>query len=103
MRIISKSRTNALARLLAGVMLTAAFFATIIDGAGNVPFLRAVHPHEREAMTAVFTTFRHGTSLMTPGLFAIVLAFYPLPFVFVSAGLAFFVMTILASYVPRRL
>ena len=28
--------------------------ATIIDGAGNVPFLRAVHHHERPEMTSVF-------------------------------------------------
>jgi MFS family permease len=103
-----------LATLAAGVMaglpsmsialiLLAALFASVIDGAGNVPFLRAVHPHERESMTSVYMTFRHSASLLTPGLFAAVLLVAPLPFVFIaSAGVAFG-MAGLSRYLPRKL
>ncbi len=80
-----------------------AFLATMVDGAGNVPFLRAVHPHERADMTSVYTTYRHGTSLFTPGLFAVVLAFMPLNFVFISGGLATIGMAWLAGFLPTRL
>lgn len=80
-----------------------AFLATMVDGAGNVPFLRAVHPHERADMTSVYTTYRHGTSLFTPGLFAVVLAFLPLNFVFISGGLATIGMAWLSGFLPKRL
>lgn len=105
---------SGLATLLAGLLvdlpvasivmiLLAALFATVIDGAGNVPFLRAVHPYEREPMTSVFMTFRHSASLLTPGLFAVVLTVAPLPFVFVaSAGVALG-MAALSRHLPRKL
>ena len=80
-----------------------AFTATLADGAGNVPFLRAVHPYERAEMTSVFITFRHGTALLTPALFAVVLTFLPLDAVFISGGLVSIVMALLSRYLPRRL
>ncbi len=85
------------------LICASAFLATMVDGAGNVPFLRAVHPHERADMTSVYTTYRHGTSLFTPSLFAAVLAFFPLSFVFVSGGMAAVGMAWLAGYLPKRL
>ena len=81
----------------------AAFSATVIDGAGNVPFLRAVHPYERAAMTSVFMTFRHVGSLVVPGVLAVVLWLLPLPFVFVVGGLMTLAMAALSRYLPRRL
>ena len=81
----------------------AAFSATVIDGAGNVPFLRAVHPYERAAMTSVFMTFRHVGSLVIPGVLAVVLWLLPLPFVFVFGGVMTLVMAALARNLPRRL
>ena len=85
-----------------GLMWCAAFTATIIDGAGNVPFLRAVHPHERGEMTSVFMTFRYATSLLVPALFAVVLIIFPLNAVFVAAGCVALLMAYLSSYLPRR-
>jgi MFS family permease len=69
------------------LLCLAAFAATIIDGAGNVPFLRAVHHYERAAMTSVFMTFRHVGALVVPGVLAVVLWALPLPFVFAAGGL----------------
>ena len=85
------------------LLFFAAFSATLIDGAGNVPFLRAVHPYERAAMTSVFMTFRHVGSLVVPGVLAVVLWLLPLPFVFVAGGLMTLVMAALSRYLPRRL
>ena len=85
------------------LLVLAACGATIIDGGGNVPFLRAVHPLERGEMTSVYTTYRHATSLLTPALFALVLAFLPLPFVFVAGGIAMIGMAWLSGFLPKRL
>ncbi len=81
----------------------AAFSATMIDGAGNVPFLRAVHHYERAAMTSVFMTFRHVGALAVPGVLALVLWVLPLPYVFAAGGLMTLAMAGLSRYLPRRL
>ena len=81
----------------------AAFSATVIDGAGNVPFLRAVHHYERTAMTSVFMTFRHVGALVVPGFLAVVLWVLPLPSVFAVGGTMILVMAGLSRYIPRRM
>ena len=86
-----------------GLLWLSAFLATLVDGAGNVPFLRAVKPRERAEMTSVYSTFRHGTSLFTPGLFAAVLAVLPLSYVFVAGGVASIGMAWLSRFLPKRL
>src|SRR5690606_28715247 len=40
--------------LVAVVLVAAGLLTSLIDGAGNVPFLRAVKPSQRSRMTAVF-------------------------------------------------
>ncbi len=81
----------------------AAFSATVIDGAGNVPFLRAVHHYERAAMTSVFMTFRQIGSLLIPGVLAVVLWVLPLWGVFAVGGLLTLGMAGLSRYLPQRL
>jgi MFS family permease len=85
------------------LLFFAAFSATVIDGAGNVPFLRAVHHYERAAMTSVFMTFRHVGSLVVPGILAVVLWVLPLWGVFAVGGLMTLGMAGLSRYLPRRL
>jgi hypothetical protein len=85
------------------LMCFAAFAATVIDGAGNVPFLRAVHHYERAAMTSVFMTFRQVGSLVIPGILALVLWVVPLWGVFAVGGLMALGMAGLSRYLPRRL
>lgn len=89
--------------IAAVLIVMAAFAASMIDGAGNIPFLRAVHPYERSEMTSVFVTFRQTSQLITPGVFAIVLSTFALPAVFVAAGIGAGAMTLLARNIPKRL
>jgi MFS family permease len=89
--------------LAMGFIWLSALFATVIDGGGNVPYLRAVHPHERNAMTSVYMTFRHCSSLLAPGVFAIALVVAPLPVVFLTGGLCALSMAALSRYLPRGL
>jgi MFS family permease len=89
--------------LCMALICLAAFSATVIDGAGNVPFLRAVHHYERAAMTSVFMTFRQVGSLVIPGILAVVLWVLPLWCVFAVGGLMTLGMAGLSRYLPQRL
>jgi len=89
---------------LGAVLLVAsAFAAGAIDGAGNTPFLRAVHPYERPEMTTVFITYRDAAQLTPPGAFSALLKVADLPVVFLVAGGSMFVLAWYARYLPRRL
>jgi MFS family permease len=89
--------------LCMGFIWMSSLFATVIDGGGNVPYLRAVHPHERNAMTSVYMTFRHCSSLLAPGAFAVALLVAPLPVVFLAGGLCALSMAALSRYLPKGL
>ncbi|MEQ1614666.1 MAG: MFS transporter [Hyphomicrobiaceae bacterium] len=88
-------------RLCMALVCIAAWSATAIDGAGNVPFLRAVRHFERVHMTSVFMTFRHVGALAIPGVLALVLWFLPLPAVFAVGGAMAIVMAGLSRFLPR--
>lgn len=52
---------------LAGcTFVAAALFASILDGLGPVPFLRAVHAWERPQMTTVYRTYLDASELIPP-------------------------------------
>jgi len=87
-----------IAFLLAGCLA-----ASAIDGAGNVPFLRAVRPRERPEMTTVFSSYRDVAKLTMPGLFALVLNHFALPAVFVTSGVIMLVMAVYSRRIPRSL
>jgi MFS family permease len=87
----------------AAILLCAAFATGSIDGAGNLPFLRAVHPFERAEMTTVYATYRDAAQLVPPGVFSLLLKIFDLPAVFLAGGGALLVMAHYARYLPRRL
>jgi len=84
-------------------LILAAAMAGIIDAAGNVPFLRAVHPHERPEMLTVYNSFRGVSQTVPPGVFALLLKALELPAVFVAGGAAMAGLAWLCRYLPRRL
>lgn len=88
---------------LGAVLLVAsAFAASITDGAGNVPFLRSVHPHERAAMTSFYSTYRESARLAMPAAFSAMLLVFPLSSVFIASGGFMLVLAGFARYLPRR-
>jgi MFS family permease len=84
-------------------LLLAAFATGSIDGAGNLPFLRAVHPLERPEMTTVFATYRDAAQLAPPGVFSVLLKVFELPAVFAAGGAALLALSYFARFIPRRL
>lgn len=87
----------------AAILVGAALTTGMVDGAGNVPFLRAVHPIERPEMTTVFATYRDAAQLGPPGVFSLLLQHFALPAVFVASGLGMLVLSYYARFIPRRL
>jgi hypothetical protein len=90
------------AHAAAGMLLAAALAMSVIDGMGNVTFLRAVRPHQRTRMTPIFTTYRDVGQIAAAGVFAVLLLFLPLPAVFVVAGSVLFGGAALCRHLPRR-
>jgi len=88
--------------VLASIVL-AAFGTETIDGAGNLLFLRAVHPHERSEMTTVFVSYRDVAQFGPPVVFSVLLSVFSLPSVFVAGGVMMLVSAALARHIPRRL
>ena len=84
------------------VFLLAALVTSMIDGAGNMLFLRAVHPLERAEMTSVFATFRDVSQIGPPGVFSLLLALAALPAVFLAAGAGMAAMAFYTRFVPRQ-
>lgn len=85
-----------------GLLLAGGLSASLIDAAGNTLFLRAVHPHERPEMAAVFSTYREIGKIGPPGLFAALLVVFPLPAVFAAGGAIALVGAWFTRFVPRR-
>jgi MFS family permease len=91
--------------LLAGILLViGALAATGLDGVGGIPYLRAVRPHERQRMTAVYRTFIDFSELVPGFVFAIVLSYFEIGSVFVILGLSLLVVAGLSwRYLPKSL
>jgi ACDE family multidrug resistance protein len=89
--------------LAATLMVISALGATMLDGMGNVLYYRAVRGRERSEMTAVFATYRDVSQLAAPGLFAVLLKFFALPVVFVSASAWMLAASWYCKFIPQRM
>jgi MFS transporter, ACDE family, multidrug resistance protein len=87
----------------AALLLLAALGTEMIDGAGNLLFLRAVHPYERSEMTTVFVSFRDVAQLGPPAVCSVLLSVFALPSVFAAAGAMMVVSAFVCRHIPRRL
>jgi MFS family permease len=84
------------------LFLSAAFGAAILDGSGNVPFLRATHPHERAAMSGIYMTYRDVSQFAPIAVFSIILSFTELAWAFaLTAALFLFAGGLAQSIHPR--
>jgi predicted MFS family arabinose efflux permease len=86
----------------AATLVLAGFGAEMIDGAGNLLFLRAVHPYERPEMTTVFVSYRDVAQLGPPMVSAVLLTLFALPSVFATAGIMMVGAAMLTRHIPRR-
>jgi MFS transporter, ACDE family, multidrug resistance protein len=68
------------------LLMLASFCLILLDVCGGLPFLMAVKPSERTEMSAVYSSFRDVSGILTPGIAWLVLLAAPLPGVFMACG-----------------
>lgn len=79
------------------ILVLASYALVLLDVVAGLPFLMAVKPSQRTEMSAVYSSFRDVSGIITPGLAWVVLQFSPLAGVFVMAGVALLVAWIIAG------
>jgi hypothetical protein len=68
------------------LVMSGSVFLVALDVVGGLPFLMSVKPSERTEMSAVYSSFRDVSGIVTPGMAWLVLWVAPLPGIFVAAG-----------------
>ena len=66
--------------------MAASVLLVTLDVVGGLPFLMAVKPSERTEMSAVYSSFRDVSGILTPGCAWLVLLVAPLPGIFAATG-----------------
>ncbi|MFZ1470417.1 MAG: MFS transporter [Paracoccaceae bacterium] len=79
------------------------FFLVMLDVVGGLPFLMSVRPSERTEMSAVYSSFRDVSGILTPGVAWLVLFVAPLPGIFLAAGGGLLAAGLIAGRLHPRL
>lgn len=79
------------------ILVLASYALVLLDVVAGLPFLMAVKPSQRTEMSAVYSSFRDVSGIVTPGLAWLVLQFSPLAGVFGMAGVALLAAWIIAG------
>jgi hypothetical protein len=85
------------------LIMAASVFLVTLDVVGGLPFLMSVKPSERTEMSAVYSSFRDVSSILTPGAAWLVLWFAPLPGIFIAAGAGLLASWAIAGRLHPRL
>jgi MFS transporter, ACDE family, multidrug resistance protein len=72
--------------LTVAAMMLASVMLVMLDVVGGLPFLMSVKPSERTEMSAVYSSFRDVSSILTPGAAWLVLAVAPTAAIFAVCG-----------------
>ncbi len=87
-----------------GLLLAGALATTGLDGVGGIPFLRAVRPHEKTRMAAVYRTFIEVSEIIPGFIFALILSLWDLGAAFMVLGCGLAVVAGYAwHYLPKSL
>ncbi|WP_138934059.1 MFS transporter [Roseovarius arcticus] len=84
-------------------LMLGSFFLILLDVSAGLPFLLAVKPSERTEMSAIYSSFRDVSGIVTPGAAWLVLLAAPISGIFVAGGVALIGAWILANKLHPRL
>jgi ACDE family multidrug resistance protein len=84
-------------------LMAGSFFLILLDVCGGLPFLLAVKPSERTEMSAIYSSFRDVSGILTPGGAWLVLLVWPITGVFVAGGTVLLSAWALAGTLHPRL
>ena len=85
------------------LLMAGSAFLILLDIAGGLPFLMAVKPSERTEMSAVYSSFRDVSGIVTPGAAWLVLLAAPLAGIFAVIGSGLVAMWALAGRLHPQL
>lgn len=86
-----------------GLLFCGSFFLILLDICAGLPFLMAVKPSERTEMSAIYSSFRDVSGILTPGIAWLVLLVTPISGIFVVSGLASLIAWRIAGTLHPRL
>lgn len=89
--------------LAAFVLMLGSFWLIVLDICAGLPFLMAVKPSERTEMSAIYSSYRDVSGIMTPGAAWLVLMVAPVAGIFVAGGTALFGAFAIAARLHPRL
>jgi MFS family permease len=79
------------------MLMAGSSFLILLDISGGLPFLMAVKPSERTEMSAVYSSFRDVSAILTPGAAWLTLMVAPLAGIFAVVGTGLLAMWALAG------
>ena len=86
-----------------GLLFLASLFLILLDVCAGLPFLMAVKPSERTEMSAIYSSYRDVSGILTPGVAWLVLLVAPISGVFSAAGMACAIAWVIAGRLHPRL
>lgn len=84
--MIAAALTSVLPWVTVALVFGSSVFLVTLDVVAGLPFLMSVKPSERTEMSAVYSSFRDVSGIMTPGAAWLVLFVAPLPGIFAAVG-----------------
>ena len=85
------------------LLVLASMFLILLDVCAGLPFLMAVRPSQRTEMSAVYSTYRDVSSVITPGTASLVLMLAPLQAVFGVTAASLLACVMIAGKLHPRL
>jgi MFS family permease len=85
------------------MLVLASMFLIMLDVCAGLPFLMAVRPSQRTEMSAVYSTYRDVSSVITPGTASLVLLLAPLKAVFGVTAASMLACVLIAGKLHPRL
>ena len=70
------------------LLVLGAYFLVLLDVCGGLPFMMSVKPSQRADMSAVYSSFRDVSGILSPALVWVMLQFTPVAGAFAAGGLA---------------
>jgi hypothetical protein len=84
-------------------LMAGSIFLILLDVSAGLPFLLAVKPSERTEMSAIYSSFRDVSGILTPGAAWLVLLVAPLSGIFAAGGTGLLATWVLARKLHPRL
>ena len=85
------------------LLMVGSAYLVLLDIAGGLPFLMAVKPSERTEMSAVYSSYRDVSGILSPGFAWLMLLVGPVSGVFAATGMGLFMAWAIAGRLHPRL